>query len=160
MDAFPCPGCGLRVDGSVGCRRIFEELIARDFSDVSYFRVHRLTVDTYSLQHPEDFCASAKSMAAHLTGVAWLLDHEARRATGSETLRRWIEAHPDLERPAPPAFRGALTVADVRQAESAQAYAAAVDRWARATWAAYAPLHATARAWIQEALSTPLRPRR
>jgi hypothetical protein len=156
-----CTGCGLRVtEGTAGCRKIFEELIAREFSDVAYFRVHRLTVDTYCLQHPDEYCASAKSMAAHLTGVAWLLDRDVSRATGSEAVRRWIEAHSHLERPMPPGFRGALTVADVRGTASPREYAAAVDRWAHATWEAYAPLHELARSWIRAALDAPARPRR
>ena len=161
MSATRCGGCGLEIArGTAGCRSVFEELVARDFSDVRYFRVHRLMVDTYALQHPDDYCASAKSMAAHLTGVAWLLDRDVSRATGSAALRRWVEAHPDLERPTPPAFRGALTIADVRVAKEPRAYADAVDRWARSTWEAYAPLHAIAHEWIQAALEVPSRPRR
>jgi len=98
-----CSGCGLLVEGGAsGCQRIFEELTARDFSNVLYGRVHRLLVDTYCLQHPDAFCASAKSMAAHLTGLAWTLEREGSPARGSETLRRWIEAHPGLPRPTPP----------------------------------------------------------
>ena len=32
-------------------------------------------------------------------------------------------------------------------------HAQAVDRWARSTWQAYAPLHETAREWIRRALA-------
>ena len=66
-----CSGCGLVVPGgTAGCQAIMDEVLARDFSDVLYFRVHRMMVDTYSLQHPERYCASAKSLAAHLTVTA------------------------------------------------------------------------------------------
>jgi uncharacterized protein DUF5946 len=130
-----------------------DALLARDFSDVAYFRVHRLMVDTYALQHPERYCASAKSLAAHLTGLCWLIERGGSRAVGGEPLRGWLNGKVPLEKPAIPAHRGTLTIADVMDAPDAAAYADAVDRWSRATWEAYAPLHAQARAWIELALS-------
>jgi len=161
MGGERCTGCGLEVEGATdGCRRLFEQVIARDFSDARYFRVHRLTVDTYALQHPDEYCASAKSLLAHLTGLGWLLEHEVSRAVGSEALRQWVEAHGEIAKPSMPTSRGGLTIEDVRHATTPVMYAHAVDRWARATWQAYAPLHETVRAWIREALDAEARPRR
>ena len=112
-----CSGCGLLVqDGTAGCQRIADELWAREFGDVTYFRVHRLTVDTYCLQHPDRYCASPKSLAAHLTGLCWLLERDGSRATGSQALRRWLNGAVRLEKPPLPASRGRLTVADVLDA--------------------------------------------
>lgn len=150
-----CAGCGLRVaGGTAGCQALMDELLARDFSDVTYFRVHRLMVDTYALQHPERYCASAKSLAAHLTGLCWLVERGGSRAVGSEPLRRWLDGRVDLDKPEVPAPRGDLTIADVRSEPDAESYAAAVDRWARATWEAYASLHGLAHDWIETALET------
>jgi len=149
-----CRGCGLEVrDGERGCRAIFEQLIARDFSDALYFSVHRMTVDTYSLQHPERYCASAKSLAAHLCGLLQILEEGASAATGDRSLQRWLSGRVDLAKPDLPEFRGGLTVADVAAAPDAAAHAAAVEGWARATWEAYAPLHALAREWLARARS-------
>src|SRR5262249_25137800 len=148
-----CAGCGLRVSGgTAGCQALMDELLARDFSNVIYFRVHRQMVDTYALQHPERYCASAKSLAAHLTGLCWLLERGGSRAVGSEPLRRWLDGKVALDKPELPAERGSLTIADVRGIDDPVAYAAAVDRWARATWEAYAPLHGLAHDWIETAL--------
>jgi len=36
-------------------------MIAREFGDFRYAREHRLTVDAYSLQHPDEYMRSAKS---------------------------------------------------------------------------------------------------
>ena len=60
-----------------------DKLLARDFSDVTYFRVHRLLVDTYCVQHPERYCVSFKSLAAHLVGLCWSLEHSGSRAVPS-----------------------------------------------------------------------------
>jgi len=155
----PCSGCGAPVPGgSTGCQAIFEALLARDFADARYFRVHRMLVDTYSLQHPDRYCASAKSLAAHLAGLGLILERGASPAVGSAALRRWLDGSPVLEKPPLPEDRGALTIADVREAEDPLAHATAVERWARTTWEAYAPLHAVAREWMRTATSPPRRP--
>lgn len=152
--ASRCAGCGLVVsDGTAGCQRLFDALIARDFGDALYFRVHRLAVDSYSLQHPDRYCASAKSMAAHLVGLYWILEQGGDPAIGSEPLRRWLDGPKSLARPEPPSFRGELKVKDVLAVDTPAQYAAAVRRWAESTWAAYSELHALARNWAQEALA-------
>ena len=148
-----CDGCGLASsEGTAGCQAIFDALLARDFSDATYFRMHRMLVDTYSLQHPDRYCASAKSLAAHLTGLGALLERGGSRAVGVEALRRWLDGNTSVEKPRLPSFRGALTIADVHRAPDPQAYGEAVERWARSTWDAYAALHPQARSWIAEAL--------
>lgn len=58
-----------------------------------------------------------------------------------------------LDKPAPPAHHGALTIADVARAEGTDAYLAALDRWARSTWSAYSELHEVARRWIDAAVA-------
>ena len=85
-----CEGCGLAIaSGTAGCQAIMDELTARGFSDASYGRVHRLFVDTYCLQHPDPYCVSFKSFAAHLTGVCWTLEYGGSPGTVSEALRKW-----------------------------------------------------------------------
>lgn len=148
----PCDGCGLRVEGgTAGCQAFFDELIARDFSNALYFRVHRLMVDVYSLQHPARYCKSVKSLAAHLCGLYGILESDASRAVGDEAFRRWLDGKVDLEKPELPSFRGELTIESVRDASDPGTYARAVERWARSTWDAYAPLHPLARDWYERA---------
>lgn len=153
-DPQPCDGCGLRVEGGTeGCRALFDELVGRDFSHALYFRLHRLLVDVYSLQHPDRYCKSAKSLAAHLCGLCSILEDGASRAVGDEALRRWLDGKVDLDKPELPAFRGELTIDSVRHAPDPETYARALDRWARSTWEAYAALHPLARDWLERARS-------
>ncbi len=160
-DTARCEGCGREVDGgTAGCRAQFEELAGRDFGNVLYGRVHRTFVDVYCLQHPDTYGASAKSLAAHLMGLCWALERGAPMAMGPERLRSWLDGSPQLRRPEIPAFRGTLTLADVAAARDPDEHAQAVERWARSTWDAYAPLHATAREWIRRALAGEKLPRR
>lgn len=50
----PCTSCGAVVPGGTeGCRKLFGEALAREYSDPVYGAVHFLTVDAYALQHAE-----------------------------------------------------------------------------------------------------------
>jgi hypothetical protein len=144
-----CGGCGLEVvGGTAGCHSIRDELLALHFSEATYFGVHRLFVDIYCLQHPDEGCVSFKSLAAHLAHLCWSLEFNGTRAVPSEAIRRWVERHPHLEKPALPERRGRMTVADVAKAENPAAHHQAVEQWARSTWDAYADLQSTARHWV------------
>jgi Family of unknown function (DUF5946) len=140
--------------GEIGCQGIFEQLLARDFGNVLYFRSHRMLVDTYALQHPERYCVSAKSLAAHLTGLCWLLERDGNRAIGGEELRRWLNGPAKIEKPARlPDQRGDLTIRSVLATHDPESHARAVEAWARSTWQAYAALHPLARRWIDAAVA-------
>ena len=151
-NAEPCDQCGwAEAGGRAGCRARFEAFLARDFSDALFFRSHRMFVDAYCLQHPEDHCASAKSLAAHLAGLCWILEGGASRATGPDRLHRWLSGDRRLDKPALPEHRGAITLGDLPEESDARAWAEAVRCWAESTWAAYAELHPVARRWMAEA---------
>jgi hypothetical protein len=134
--------------GSFGCRNRFNELLARDYSDLRYFSVHRLFVDVYSLQHPDEFCASAKSLAAHLAGLCAILEGQTSSASGSADLRAWLDGPSDLTKPEIPGQRGVITIGDLPTDADPPNWAAAVRRWGEETWKVYEPLHYTARQWF------------
>jgi hypothetical protein len=131
---------------------MMDEVLALHFGNVAYFGVHRLFVDTYSVQHPDRYCVSFKSLAAHFAHLCWSLEHGGSRAVPSEAIRRWVERHPHLTRPALPAVHYEVTIADVAGASDAAGHHQAVLRWARATWDANADLHSTVRYWVRLAL--------
>jgi hypothetical protein len=160
VDAERCAGCGLAVaGGTAGCQSIMDEVLALHFSDATYFSVHRLFVDAYCLQHPDAYCVSFKSLAAHLAHLCWSLEYAGSRAIPSEPIRRWVERHPHLAKPPLPAFRGELTVADVARVTSPAEHHDVVVHWAESTWVAYAALQAIARQWVQFALDENTDPR-
>jgi hypothetical protein len=149
-DPAPCPACGAPLGGRAGCQAAFDALCARAWETPARGAVHNLVVDAYCLQHPDDYCASAKSYAAHLTGLCCGVEAagDPRRYWA---IARWLDGHRDLVRPEPPAARGALTVAVVQGVDDPAAYGPAVRAWADAVWRAYAAQHATARAWLAAA---------
>ncbi len=150
MDA--CSGCGLRIEGGdVPCQQLFDEFRAREAANLApSYVTTRLTVDIYCLQHPDRYCVSAKSLAAHLTGLAWALEHDGSDE-GLRALQRWLNGRVDIRKPPIPEARGDVTIGDIHTVPDREGYVAAVDRWARSTWAAYSSLHTTAEQWIDQA---------
>lgn len=148
--SVPCPACGAPLGGRAGCQAAFDALSAASWTSPARGSVHHLLVDAYCMQHPEDYCRSAKSYAAHLAGLCCGVE------SGGDsrlywTIARWLDGARELTKPAVPSARGMVTVADAAGATNDAAYAAHVRVWARAVWAAYSPQHELARTWLRAA---------
>lgn len=149
-----CEDCGATVAaGKAGCLKLFEEILAREFSDYRYGKIHRLTVDTYSLQHPDAYMRSGKSFAAHLTGICVALEFENALVV-NQTVQRWLSTNPKVDKPVSlPKKRGNLTITFIREAGSADEHIKRVEEWAREVYSAWAEHHALARQLINKATS-------
>ena len=128
-------------------------MLAREYGDPAYFRLHQVTVDTYAVQHPGvPERRSIQSVALHLITLCLFVEEGADPAEGPKLHKRlakqssfhWLE---------PPRPNRRLTVADVLQAQTPAEHERMVEAWARAVWAAWEPHHATVRGWIEHALS-------
>lgn len=134
--------------GSEGCQALFDQLSARMLEGIDVrYSVRRLAVDCYCLQHPDRYCVSAKSLAAHLTGACWALEFGGGEQ-GLKALQSWLNGRVPLAKPALPSFFGEVTIADLAVADSLDR---GVEAWARSTWAAYSELHPIARTWVRAA---------
>ena len=147
-----CESCGAVVaQGTDGCLKLFEETLAREFGDYRYGRIHRLTVDAYSLQHPDKYMRSGKSFAAHLTGMCAAVEHEDAPAL-NQVVQQWLSTNPHVARPARlPERRGSLTIAYIHGAPDADEHVRRVREWARDVWGAWSEHHDLARRLIGEA---------
>ena len=147
-----CVSCGLVVAGGTeGCQRLFEAIGLREYEDMRLARYHRIVVDVYALQHPGRYGRSAKSFAAHLTGLCAWLENETNSRSVNALVQRWLSGLSPIQKPTLPPSYGAITIRDLVDAEDPVRYGDVLRSWARATWDAYAPLHATAREWIATA---------
>ena len=150
--AARCKACGASLPEGTDCQGLFDEILAREFGDFRYGRLHRLTVDTYSLQHPERYMRSGKSFAAHLTGMCAALDgdlpHDINRS-----VQQWLNGPQRIPRPnePPPGRRGELTIEYVLGAADPEEHLDRVTEWARSTWSAWSSCHDLARQWIDRA---------
>ena len=140
--------------GSQGCQRLFESIGLREYDDMRFGRYHRIVVDLYAMQHPDRYGRSAKSFAAHLTGLCAWLEDEADSQSVNAAVQRWLSGPSPIDKPPVPRRYGALTIRELVDEADPARYGDALRRWARSTWQAYAPLHAIARAWIDTAVAT------
>jgi len=149
-----CPDCGAALlEGTAGCQRIFEEILAREFGDFRYGRIHRMTVDAYSLQHPDKYMRSGKSFVAHLTGICAALERENARAING-SVQKWLSMNPEVDKPQHlPELRGALTITYVRGAADAEEHVKRVKEWAIDVWESWSEHHDLARRLIEKAES-------
>lgn len=148
-----CPECGADVSGGrTGCQRAFDDVLAREFSDYRYAREHRLTVDAYSLQHPDKYMRSGKSYAAHLTGMYAALKGEFT-AEVHRAVQQWLNGSKALQRPDHPAAgqRGALTIVHVLEAKGPDDHVQRVREWAASVWEAWRGYRPIAQQWIDAA---------
>lgn len=155
-----CPSCGAAVPAmegpthrymlsAPGCWHVYGEVLAREYQDPTWGAVHRLSVDSYAVQHPGAPTPRAvRSVCVHLLSLCLVLERgvaldTATRALGAAALLRdryaWLEPPPGL---------GTITVADVRAAATAAEHAALVRAWAESAWAAWAPHHERVRSWL------------
>jgi hypothetical protein len=148
-----CPECGAPVlGGRAGCQRLFDEILAREFGDYRYARDHRLMVDAYSLQHPGEYMRSAKSYAAHLTGMYAALERGGTTEV-NRAVQTWLNGPQTFERPDNPAprQRGGLTIVHVHEAEEPEEHVRRVREWAQSVWEAWRGQQQLAKQWIEVA---------
>jgi len=163
--AEACPGCGARyapypsetthayIGASPACWASFGELLAREFQDPAYGRLHRHTVDVYTVQHPgDDDRRQRQSVAIHLIGLCHWLEHglDAQRVIAA-TQSMLQGGRPDWPWLEPPAAY-AMTVQDVLAAGTGVEHERLVRRWAELTWEDWHPHHDVVRRWASDAL--------
>lgn len=149
----PCPECGAVVGGGrSGCQQMFDEVLAREFSDSRYAREHRLTVGAYSLQHPEEYMRSAKSYAAHLVNIYAALEEDAD-VYAYRSIGQWLSGRRRPTRgDAPgPMQRGSLTITHVHRAGNPDEHLGRVREWVASVWQAWRDYHDVAREWFMSA---------
>lgn len=131
------------LGASAGCWQIYGEILAKEYSDPKYMAVHRLTVDTYAVQHPGGQDPRAvQSVNGHLLALYLILERKldfqfATQALGKIIAKRkgqflWLE---------PPAAPYAITVVNVAKAASAEEHKEIVKEWAVSTWTAWRVHH-------------------
>ena len=158
----PCVACGglfaggkgpthRYMESSPGCWAAYGEVLAREYGDGAYRRLHRLTVDAYAVQHPGGSSPQAvQSVAVHLMSLCVVLERGARCEDATRLIGMAAGRKGSYPRIEPPSTRGAITVADVRSAASADAHLECVRKWAEAAWLAWQPHHDRVREWINQ----------
>ncbi len=155
-----CPGCGALLpeingpthrymEGSSACFDLFGKVLAAEYSDALLFRVHRLTVDTYAVQHPGSGQSrqQIQSVGLHLARLYIQMASERSPEETNDVMLGFAIQKASLEWLTPPAkFR--VTVADVAPFAGGARHAETVRTWADATWEDWSEHHGYIRDWV------------
>lgn len=144
-----CPGCGglfPHTDGpthpyivaSSACWKVYGDVLAKEFNNPEYFKVHRLTVDAYSVQHPGSPCVrSAQSVNVHLVALYLILERKLQAEFVTKLIGKLIKIkNHQFEWLEPPKNLGDIIVSYADQAVDAEDHHLRVQVWGRsALWA-------------------------
>ncbi len=143
------------LGASSGCWLLYSALLAREYSSFDA-EVHRVSVDVYAVQHPGDPSPqTVQSLCVHLVAMCLTYEHgwdsdRIQRVMGDMSKRRYFEIL-WLE---PPTRRYPMTVIDLLDAETPDAYREAVRRWGRSTWGLWSAHHPQVRSWARSVIDT------
>jgi hypothetical protein len=159
-----CCGCGAEfpemegpthpyILSSPGCWQAYCEVLAREYQDRNYWPLHRLTVDTYAVQHPGvDNPQARNSVGIHLSRLCLMFDASWTIERVNGAMQGITARKMEYEWLAPPIHRGNLTVQHVLAARSATDHLASVEAWARSVWEVWAEYHVIAREWVKTSM--------
>ena len=160
MKLVPCVGCGALfpdiegathryMESSAGCWASYGEVLAREYSSAAYFEIHRLTVDTYAVQHPgKPSPQSIKSVGYHLVRLCLLLERGLKMEQANEAMLTITKTKEHFTWLAPPSSLGSITVVDVHAASTVEEHKQLVRLWAASVWAAWSPHHPIIYGWL------------
>ena len=159
LEGSRCTECGAQVPEEFSsCDELFMSILVPLYIDhqesADLAALARLIVDTFAMQHPERGCRSAKSYAAHLTGLCCGLEYNGAESVYA-ALQRWLNGPVEaigIARPTEPDCRGALTIRYVHDALTEAELIARTREWAEDVWEAYSSQHEIAREWIRKTI--------
>ena len=99
---------------------MYGEVLAREYSDPTYFEVHRLTVDAYAVQHPGSIDRqSIQSVGVHLIRLCLFLEHGLTAENANDAMLKAAKNKHSFIFLEPPQSFGSITAADIYKARSA-----------------------------------------
>lgn len=134
---------------SPGCWATYGEILVREYSNPSYFGLHRLTVDAYALQHPDvPSEQTIQSIALHLCSLYTIFECAFEMSAATNLMKRMSKHKAKFSWLEPPEILGSITVRRVWESEGSDAHLNEVEEWAKSTWLAWEKHHSQVRTWV------------
>jgi hypothetical protein len=156
----PCFSCGAMVPdiqgpvhaymtSSPGCWKIYGDILAKEYSPDFFDQiVHRITVDTYAVQHPgKPERRAIQSVNGHLISLYATYEKKLPHKQAAEILKRVIEDSNFVDRFVwldPPDFKDTKNVADVVVATDREEHEVLVREWGDSVWQVWKEKHSEA----------------
>ncbi|MEM6475353.1 MAG: DUF5946 family protein [Pseudomonadota bacterium] len=157
-----CPGCGVElpdIEGPIhrymtsspACYEVFNRILATEYSDPKLGATHRLSVDTYAVQHPGsgEKRREIQSVGLHLARLTLQLRRDMSPQKTNEVMLGFTKHKASLIYLEPPKSYE-LTVADIEPHIGGTKHPAMVTQWAKATLHAWSAHHDYIDDWIEQ----------
>ncbi|MCL2384082.1 MAG: DUF5946 family protein [Oscillospiraceae bacterium] len=138
-----CYGCNALVEniegqphkyiGAIqGCWNLYGEVLAKEYGEYEYLEhIHRLTVDTYAIQHPgQPSRQSIQSVNIHLISLYAIFIKKLNGKEATKMIGEILKKEHNFEWLEPPVPNGEITVTDVLKATNKEEHEKAVKEWA------------------------------
>ena len=114
----------------------FGQILAKEYGEYNYPELtHRLTVDTYAIQHPgQPSRQSIQSVNAHLISLYFLFVKNLSGKEATKKLGETLKKEPKFEWLEPPVPNGQKTVIDVLKATNQEEHKKQVREWSKDVW--------------------------
>ena len=154
ISCFACGAKCLNIPGeshkymlaAPGCWAMFCEIMAKEFSDVTYWKAHQFTVDAYAAQHvgKKEDKRAVNSVNIHLASL-YAIFEEGMPTYEAPELRKQFSQHFKgtgvLKWLEPPNSLGEMTVYDPWNNEKSTAHFDITKNWAKSVWDAWSHQH-------------------
>ncbi|MDC6363631.1 MULTISPECIES: DUF5946 family protein [Flavobacteriaceae] len=157
VEKTKCYGCGALVDhiegvphkyigATQGCWDLYVQILAKEYGEYNYPELtHRLTVDTYAIQHPGMLGRqSKKSVNVHLASLYLVLVKNVGGKEATQKIGKLLAKKPEFEWLEPPFPNGQKTVLDVLPASNLGEHEQKVRAWAVNVWSCWNSKHRNA----------------
>lgn len=166
QELIKCYGCGAWVKdikgvphkyigAAAGCWEIYGEILAKEYGEYCYpDPTHRLTADTYAVQHPGQPSRQAiQSVNVHLVRLYLVLEKGLSMKQATIAMTRVLRHAGKFAWLEPPQPNGRITVLDVIKAQNSEEHMKVVETWAKDVWKAWAIHHEKIRRLVKQYLS-------
>jgi hypothetical protein len=125
-----------------GCWKLYGDILAKEYSPDFYdLNIHRITVDTYAVQHPgKPERRAIQSVNAHLISLYCVYEKKLSGAQATKILKRIAENEKFVNQFVwldPPVFEKTRNVTDILKANNQEEHKKWVQTWGDSVWQAW-----------------------
>ncbi|MCG8526522.1 MAG: DUF5946 family protein [Opitutales bacterium] len=157
-----CSGCLLEsnpthgpthayLESSPECWRQYGEILAKEYEDSRYMKVHSLTVDSYALQHSgKKSNQTIQSANIHLASLFAYFKLGVQLESLLQIKKEITVFKHQFDWLVPPANMSRITVSDVLKCESPEEHAKVVNEWAYYIFQSWKSHHGKVASYIKK----------
>lgn len=124
------------IESVPGCWQTYSEILGKEYGEYGYPETtHRLTVDTYAIQHPgKPSHKSTQSVIVHLISLYFVLEKGLEGKQATQKIQKALQSNLHMEWLEPPQLENTITVLYVNDAVGKEEHEKRVREWALSVW--------------------------